>query len=188
MWLGGRLSPGVRFDGPPRSGDVAAWLAGTRAWLEERLDALVAADAAAAGVDDHGEEWTLAKVLRRLVYHALDHLGELDRRLARSRDDATRLTVRRDVLKAARRAGAVVHGMPSIKTSVVVRGRPNALQAAGRIPAHGGDALPNIAFGMLGAAGQLLARTAPEDRARVREECRWPFVALLAGFASLPPE
>lgn len=63
-----------------------------------------------------------------------------------------------------------------------------ALQAAGRIPAHGGDALPNIAFGMLGAAGQLLARTPPEDRARVREECRWPFVALLAGFAALPAE
>ncbi|MGE0862328.1 MAG: protein kinase [Vicinamibacterales bacterium] len=40
--------------------------------------------------------------------------------------------VRRDLLKAARGAGAVVHGMPSIKTTVVVRGRPNALQAAGR--------------------------------------------------------
>jgi eukaryotic-like serine/threonine-protein kinase len=34
--------------------------------------------------------------------------------------------------RAARRAGAVVHGMPSIRTSVVVRGRPNTLQAAGR--------------------------------------------------------
>ena len=41
-------------------------------------------------------------------------------------------TVRREVLKAAKRAGAVVHGMPSARTSVVVRGRPNALQAAGR--------------------------------------------------------
>lgn len=41
-------------------------------------------------------------------------------------------TVRREVLTAARRAGAIVHGMPSIRTSVVVRGRPNALQAAGR--------------------------------------------------------
>lgn len=40
--------------------------------------------------------------------------------------------VRRDLLKAARAAGALVHGMPSIKTTVVVRGRPNALQAAGR--------------------------------------------------------
>ena len=34
--------------------------------------------------------------------------------------------------KAAKRAGAIVHGMPSVKTTVVVRGKPNALQAAGR--------------------------------------------------------
>jgi len=35
-------------------------------------------------------------------------------------------------IAAARRAGAVVHGAPSAKTTVVVRGRPNPLQAAGR--------------------------------------------------------
>jgi len=40
--------------------------------------------------------------------------------------------VRRELAKAARKAGATIHGMPSIKTTVVVRGRPNALQAAGR--------------------------------------------------------
>ena len=40
--------------------------------------------------------------------------------------------LRRDLQKAAKRAGAVIHGMPSKKTSVVVRGRPNALQAAGK--------------------------------------------------------
>jgi serine/threonine protein kinase len=40
--------------------------------------------------------------------------------------------LRREVEHAARRAGAIVHGGPSIKTTVVVRGRPNALQAAGR--------------------------------------------------------
>ena len=39
---------------------------------------------------------------------------------------------RAEAIAAARRAGATVHGMPSIKTSVVVRGRPNAQQAAGR--------------------------------------------------------
>jgi serine/threonine protein kinase len=39
---------------------------------------------------------------------------------------------RRDAAIAAKRAGAVVHGMPSVRTTVVVRGRPNALQAAGR--------------------------------------------------------
>src|SRR3954451_24770358 len=39
---------------------------------------------------------------------------------------------RREAILAARRAGAIVHGMPSSRTSVVVRGRPNAQQAAGQ--------------------------------------------------------
>jgi serine/threonine protein kinase len=39
---------------------------------------------------------------------------------------------RKDAIRAARRAGAIVHGGPSTQTTVVVRGRPNALQAAGR--------------------------------------------------------
>jgi serine/threonine-protein kinase len=39
---------------------------------------------------------------------------------------------RREAVAAARRAGAKVHGSPSARTNVVVRGRPNPLQAAGR--------------------------------------------------------
>jgi serine/threonine protein kinase len=39
---------------------------------------------------------------------------------------------RREAVKAAKRAGAIVHGAPSVKTTVVVRGRPNVLQAAGK--------------------------------------------------------
>ena len=39
---------------------------------------------------------------------------------------------RREAVRAARRAGALVHSGPSSKTTVIVRGRPNALQAAGR--------------------------------------------------------
>jgi serine/threonine-protein kinase len=39
---------------------------------------------------------------------------------------------RREAIRAARRAGATIHGGPSAKTSVVVRGRPNPLQAAGK--------------------------------------------------------
>jgi len=43
------------------------------------------------------------------------------------------LTRRRsEAIRAARRAGAIIHGMPSAQTKVVVRGRPNPLQAAGR--------------------------------------------------------
>jgi serine/threonine-protein kinase len=43
--------------------------------------------------------------------------------LSRRRDEA---------IAAARGAGAVVHGGPSMLTTVIVRGQPNALQAAGR--------------------------------------------------------
>jgi eukaryotic-like serine/threonine-protein kinase len=39
---------------------------------------------------------------------------------------------RAEAIAAAKRAGAIVHGMPSAKTRVVVRGRPNVQQAAGR--------------------------------------------------------
>lgn len=39
---------------------------------------------------------------------------------------------RSEAIRAAKRAGATVHGMPSSKTTVVVRGRPNPLQAAGK--------------------------------------------------------
>ena len=37
-----------------------------------------------------------------------------------------------DAVRAAKRAGSIVHGGPSAKTTVVVRGRPNPLQAAGK--------------------------------------------------------
>jgi serine/threonine protein kinase len=39
---------------------------------------------------------------------------------------------RSEAARAARRAGAVIHGAPSARTTVVVRGRPNTLQAAGK--------------------------------------------------------
>ncbi|HEX7778321.1 MAG TPA: BRCT domain-containing protein, partial [Vicinamibacterales bacterium] len=39
---------------------------------------------------------------------------------------------RPEAARAARHAGAIIHGGPSTKTTVVVRGRPNPLQAAGR--------------------------------------------------------
>ena len=39
---------------------------------------------------------------------------------------------RSEAISAARRAGAIIHGGPSIRTTVVVRGKPNPLQAAGK--------------------------------------------------------
>lgn len=58
-----------------------------------------------------------------------------------------------------------------------------ALSNSGRLPSTRNGALPSIVFGMLSAAGQLLVRTPPDDRARVRAECRDPFIALLAGLS-----
>src|SRR3954469_16241433 len=40
--------------------------------------------------------------------------------------------MRAEVAAAARKAGPIVHSGPSSRTSVIVRGRPNVLQAAGR--------------------------------------------------------
>ena len=58
---------------------------------------------------------------------------------------------RAEAAKAARAAGAIVHGAPSSKTTVVVRGAPNPLQAAG---ARGGLKLMEIK--RLRAKGQAI--------------------------------
>ena len=60
-----------------------------------------------------------AGVLRSLKGVHLAFTGILSRR-------------RHEAAAAARRAGAVIHSGPSIRTTVVVRGKPNPLQAAGR--------------------------------------------------------
>lgn len=60
-----------------------------------------------------------AGVLRTLSGVHLAFTGVLSRR-------------RREAVRAAKRAGATVHGGPSVRTTVVVRGRPNPLQAAGK--------------------------------------------------------
>ena len=98
LWLVGRLDSTVRYTGPQRDGDVDAFLAATRAWALDQVQTQFQRDPALTATDRKGEEWTLAKVLRRLLYHSLDHLGELDRRLARAEFAADRLTLRRDLL------------------------------------------------------------------------------------------
>src|SRR3954470_13436801 len=60
-----------------------------------------------------------AGVLRSLAGVHLAFTGTLSRR-------------RSEAIRAAKRAGAGVHSAPSVKTTVLVRGRPNAQQAAGR--------------------------------------------------------
>ena len=98
VWLGSRLDPAARFDGPPQDGDPDIYLEATRAWAMTNLRRLHAADPAASRTDGKGEVWTLAKVVRRYLYHAIDHLRELDRRLGRAEGRIDRLSVRMDRL------------------------------------------------------------------------------------------
>jgi predicted N-acetyltransferase YhbS len=97
-WLGSRLDPAARFDGPSRAGDPDIYLETTRAWAIDNLRQLHSADPAVARTDGKGESWTLAKVVRRYVYHSIDHLRELDRRLGRAEHRADRLSIRKDRL------------------------------------------------------------------------------------------
>lgn len=71
-------------------------LAATRAWAVERLRELAGRVGADEVADERGETWTLAKVLRRMACHAIDHLWELDRRLARVDGTASRVVVTLD--------------------------------------------------------------------------------------------
>ena len=91
VWFTSRLERGVRYDGPPADGDLDRYLAASRAWFETYARDLQARDPKAAGRDGKGEAWTLFKLMRRFVYHGLDHLEELDRRLAVAEDRAARL-------------------------------------------------------------------------------------------------
>lgn len=89
---------------------------------------------------------------------------------------------RREAALAATRAGAVVHGGPSARTTVVVRGRPNPLQAAGRDgglklmeikrlrdKGHKITLLDETQFWRLAAAGTPPAAAGGRGRRRARE-------------------
>ena len=92
-WLVGRLPGGGRYEGPLDGVTARDALAGSHAWVAARLRALGLADDGAETADRHGETWTLAKVLRRIQAHGLDHLWELERRLVRADGTRERLTI-----------------------------------------------------------------------------------------------
>jgi ribosomal protein S18 acetylase RimI-like enzyme len=95
LWLASRLDRSVRYEGPPRDGDLGEYLEATHRWALDRLRALGASDTGEPRPDGKGETWTLAKVLRRMLYHARDHAEELDRRLAIAERRAERVELRR---------------------------------------------------------------------------------------------
>lgn len=93
-WFVSRLDPGARYEGPREPLDQ--YLAGAREFLIDGLRRIVSSDPTVDRLDGKGERWTLAKVLRRALYHALDHHDELDRRLALAERRADRVEIRHD--------------------------------------------------------------------------------------------
>jgi ribosomal protein S18 acetylase RimI-like enzyme len=92
-WFVSRLDPSARYTGS--RDDTADYLASSRAFLAEGLRRLQASGNSGR-TDSKGERWTLAKVLRRSLYHSLDHLDELERRLSLAEHRADRIEIRRD--------------------------------------------------------------------------------------------
>lgn len=82
VWLAGRIDRAARYNGPSPEDDLRDYLAATHAWALDTLRSVATTDPARLVTDSRGEEWTPAKSLRRLVFHALDHLGELGRGIA----------------------------------------------------------------------------------------------------------
>lgn len=78
IWLAGRLDPSSRYQGALDGAPAHTMLSETRQWTIGCLAHLMEADPAMEAVDRKGELWTLAKVLRRLTYHSLDHLAEIE--------------------------------------------------------------------------------------------------------------
>ncbi len=83
-WLVGRLPGAGGLPGSLEEPDERALHGATSAWVAERLRMLAANDDGSVTTDRYGERWTLAKVVRRLQAHALDHLWELETRLMRA--------------------------------------------------------------------------------------------------------
>lgn len=79
IWLAGRIDRAARYNGPGPDEDLRAYLAATHAWALDTLRSVAVAEPARLVSDSRGEEWTPSKSVRRLVFHALDHLAEIER-------------------------------------------------------------------------------------------------------------
>lgn len=80
-WLATRVEPdqgGIAF--PLEDAPLERQLEANAAFVRDHALRAAAGDGIHARVDSKGEEWTTRKILRRLVYHVLDHAEEVERR------------------------------------------------------------------------------------------------------------
>lgn len=80
-WLATRVEPDQRQIVFPREDvPVDVQLKENRAFVRAHVLRASEGDGVRARVDSKGEGWTTRKVVRRLIYHVLDHAEELERR------------------------------------------------------------------------------------------------------------
>lgn len=80
VWLATRTEPDQRSIRFPRDdAPVGQRLDEVLAFVDAQVGNMRHGDGVRQRVDSKGEEWTVRKVLRRLVYHALDHAEQLER-------------------------------------------------------------------------------------------------------------
>jgi serine/threonine-protein kinase len=119
------------------AGEVPKWQARDDVYqVGQLLGILVKGDARARIATSEVRRLTCSDHLKEIIYRCI---GERRKRYESKSLKGVHLAFtgilsrpRKDAIRAAKRAGAVVHGQPSARTTVVVRGRPNPQQAAGR--------------------------------------------------------
>jgi hypothetical protein len=80
IWIASRTEPnprGIAF--PPEETPIHQRVDDGFAFIDQYVERMLDGDGVRERVDSKGEEWTVRKVLRRLVYHALDHAEQLER-------------------------------------------------------------------------------------------------------------
>lgn len=80
-WLATRTEPDQRAIAfPPAEAPIGERLRNGFPFIDWYVARVADDDGVRRWVDSKGEEWTARKVVRRLIYHALDHAEELERR------------------------------------------------------------------------------------------------------------
>lgn len=80
VWLATRTEPDQRAIAfPPDDAPVGSRVRDGLAFVDWYMARMAEGDGVRRRIDSKAEEWTVRKVLRRLIYHALDHAEQLER-------------------------------------------------------------------------------------------------------------
>ena len=80
IWLSTRTEPDQKaISFPPEEVVIAERVRDAFPFIDWYVARMADGDGVRRRIDGRGEEWTVRKVLRRLIYHAIDHAEQLER-------------------------------------------------------------------------------------------------------------